>query len=362
MKQTPKQKPFGNITLAITLFIFLIVLSVMTLQGLLMYLYWKLWLQADVRMPQFWRPIPLLFVLSAVFGMIISYFASRVPLKPVRTLISAINRLAEGDFHVRIDLDATQEFAKLSESFNRMAEELENTELLRSDFINNFSHEFKTPIVSLCGFAKLLKSDTLTQEERNEYLDIIINESNRLSQLATNVLNLSKIEKISILTEHDTFDLSEEIRQAILLLESKWQKKELELIIDMDEELTYYGNKSLLNQMWINLIDNAVKFSPEKGKIKIKLYRKDAYVFFQIWDNGYGMDENTQKHIFDRFYQGDASHTTEGNGIGLSIVKKVAELHKGNILVNSEAGIGTTFTVILPCLEGPDGEIKSTSD
>ena len=142
MKRKYFKKPFSSITIAITLFIFLIVLSVMTLQGFLMYLYWKIGFRADVRMPQFWRPIPLLFVLSAIFGIVISFFASRLPLKPVRVLITAINRLAEGDFHVRIHMDTTQEMVKLSESFNRMAEELENTERLRSDFINNFSHEF----------------------------------------------------------------------------------------------------------------------------------------------------------------------------------------------------------------------------
>ncbi|PNV62701.1 two-component sensor histidine kinase [Clostridium sp. chh4-2] len=347
MKIPFKHKPYRNITLAITIFIFLIVLSVMTLQGFLMYLYWKIAFQADIRMPQFWRPIPLLFVLSAIFGILLSFLASRIPLKPVRDLIAAINQLAEGDFHVRISLDTTQELVKLSESFNRMAGELENTELLRSDFINNFSHEFKTPIVSLCGFAKILKNDTLTEEERTEYLDIIISEANRLSQLATNVLNLSSIEKINIVTENSDFDLSEEIRQAILLLESKWQKKELELIIDLDE-VTFYGNKGLLDQLWINLIDNAIKFSLSKGKIKIKLHEKDTCVIFQVWDNGYGMDANTKQHIFDRFYQGDASHTTEGNGIGLTIVKKIVELYKGTISVDSEIGVGTTFTVILP--------------
>lgn len=352
MKRNHKHKPFRNITVALTIFIFLIVLSVMTLQGLFMYLYWKIWVQADVRMPQFWRPIPLLFVLSAIFGIILSLLGSRIPLKPVRDLIAAINRLAEGDFHVRISLDTTQELVKLSESFNRMAEELENTELLRSDFINNFSHEFKTPIVSLCGFAKILKNDALTAEERNEYLDIIISESNRLSQLATNVLNLSKIENMNIVTENDSFDLTEEIRQALLLLESKWQKKELELILDLDE-ISFFGNKALLDQLWINLIDNAVKFSPAKGKIKIKLLEHGDEVTFQVWDNGYGMDPNTKQHIFDRFYQGDSSRTTEGNGIGLTIVKKIVELYRGRISVDSEAGVGTTFTVTLPKTSEP---------
>ena len=349
MRHRRNRKPLGTMTLILTAGIFLIMLTVMTLQGFLMYLYWKILYQADIPIPQFWRPIPLLAVLSAVVGAGLTLLLSRIPLKPIRDLIEAINQLADGNFKVRIHLDLNREFERLSESFNRMAQELENTELLRSDFINNFSHEFKTPIVSLRGFAKILKNDRLTKEERDEYLDIIISESNRLSQLSTNVLNLSKIEKMSILSDMESFDLSEEVRQSVLLLESKWQKKDLELFIDMDE-LEYRGNKALLNQVWINLIDNAIKFSPQNGKIKLKLHRKKDQVVFQILDNGCGIDEETKNHIFDRFYQGDSSHTAEGNGIGLTVVEKIVHLHKGQIRVISEAGIGTTFTVNLPII------------
>ena len=191
MRHRRNRKPLGTMTLILTAGIFLIMLTVMTLQGFLMYLYWRIFYQADIPIPQFWRPIPLLAVLSAVVGAGLTLLLSRIPLKPIRDLIEAINQLADGNFKVRIHLDLNREFERLSESFNRMAQELENTELLRSDFINNFSHEFKTPIVSLRGFAKILKNDSLTKEERDEYLDIIISESNRLSQLSTNVLNLS---------------------------------------------------------------------------------------------------------------------------------------------------------------------------
>ena len=355
MRHRANHKPLGTMTLILTAGIFLIMLTVMTLQGFLMYLYWRIFYQSNIPIPQFWRPIPLLAVLSAVVGAGLTLLLSRIPLKPIRDLIEAINQLADGNFKVRIHLDLNREFERLSESFNRMAQELENTELLRSDFINNFSHEFKTPIVSLRGFAKILKNDGLTKEERDEYLDIIISESNRLAQLSTNVLNLSKIEKMSILSDMESFDLSEEVRQSILLLESKWQKKELELIIDMDE-LEYHGNKALLNQVWINLIDNAIKFSPQNGKIKLKLHRKEDHVVFQILDNGCGMDEETKDHIFDRFYQGDSSHTTEGNGIGLTVVEKIIHLHKGKIRVISETGIGTTFTVNLPIVPAPSSQ------
>ena len=161
------------------------------------------------------------------------------------------------------------------------------------------------------------------------------------------MLNLSKVENTSILTNISAFELSEEIRQAILLLETKWQKKELEWILELDE-IVYSGNKDLLNQMWINLIDNAVKFSPQGGKVKIKLHADGPQVRFQIWDNGCGMDQEIIGHIFDRFYQGDLSHTAEGNGIGLTVVKRIAELHGGSVSVYSEPGIGTNFKVILP--------------
>ena len=154
MKHKLKHKPLGTITLVLSLIIFVIMFAVMTLQGALMYLYLKIWYQADIPMPQFWRPIPFIILVSALVGMALTILASRIPLRPIRDLIEAINQLAHGNFHVRVHLDLTQEFVRLSESFNSMAQELENTELLRSDFINNFSHEFKTPIVSLRGFAK----------------------------------------------------------------------------------------------------------------------------------------------------------------------------------------------------------------
>lgn len=211
-----------------------------------------------------------------------------------------------------------------------MAQELENTELLRSDFINNFSHEFKTPIVSLRGFAKLLKNHDLTNKERDEYLDIIIHESWRLSQLASNVLNLSKIENLSILNDMGEFNLSEEIRLSVLLLEGKWQKKGLE------------------NQVWINLMDNAIKFSHENGKIEMKLAKQKDCVKFILQDHGCGMSPEVKDHIFDRFYQGDVSHTTAGNGLGLTVVKKIVELHQGQLTVNTEEGTGTVFLVTLP--------------
>ena len=336
-------------TLILTAGIFLIMLTVMTLQGFLMYLYWRIFYQANIPIPQFWRPIPLLAVLSAVVWAGLTLLLSRIPLKPIRDLIEAINQLADGNFKVRIHLDLNREFERLSESFNRMAQELENTELLRSDFINNFSHEFKTPIVSLRGFAKILKSDTLTREERDEYLVIIISESNRLAQLATNVLNLSKVENTSILTDVSAFELSEEIRQAILLLETKWQKKELEWILELDE-LIYSGNKDLLNQMWINLIDNAIKFSHHDSTIYIQANSRYEKIFISVKDTGIGIPKDSLKKIWERFYKTDLSRGKDkrGTGLGLSIVKEIIQAHGENIDVVSTEGVGTEFIFSLP--------------
>lgn len=349
-KKKQNRKPTKTITLIFTLSIFAIMLFIMTVQGLIMYFYMKVRYQIEAPIPQFWRPIPLLIVSSAITGTVLATLVNRITLKPINQLIQAVNQLAGGDFHVRIHLDLTDDFLKLSDSFNRMAQELENTELLRSDFINNFSHEFKTPIVSMCGFAKLLKNRDLSESERKEYLDVIIHESGRLSQLAANVLNLSKIENLSILTDMETFHLSEEIRLSVLLLENKWLAKELELIFDIDE-LEYYGNRDLLNQVWINLIDNAVKFSSPKGKIVLKLHKQEDHIVFRIKDNGCGMSQEETDHIFDRFYQGDSSHTTEGNGLGLTVVNKIVKLHQGKLEVHSDEGFGSSFSVMLPLVD-----------
>lgn len=286
-------------------------------------------------------------IVSILIGVILTLTLSYFPLRPVSQLIHAIHAVADGNFHTKINMKHPREFRELSESFNQMTDELSSIEMLRSDFINNFSHEFKTPIVSIMGFAQLLKKGNISEEERSEYLDIIISECKRLSDLSTNVLNLSKVESISMLSDTAPFPVSEQIREAILQLEQKWEKKEIEFDLHLkDCKLT--GRADLLKQVWVNLIDNAVKFSSSGGKIEIRTYQKDSFFYFQICDNGIGMDTQTQEQIFDRFYQGDLSHSTEGNGLGLSLVQKIVLLHHGTIQVNSEPGKGSIFTIALP--------------
>jgi signal transduction histidine kinase len=233
----------------------------------------------------------------------------------------------------------------IRDSFNKLAEELEHTEVLRNDFINNFSHEFKTPIVSIAGFAKLLRRGNLTEAQREAYLISIEEESKRLSYMATNVLNLSKVESQTILTDVTVFNLSEQIRSAVLLLEGKWSEKSIELQLDF-REYTVEGNEEMLKQVWINLIDNAIKFSPRCGTVILDIQDGGETLSVSVSNTGSEIPAEQMGKIFGKFYQADESHATEGNGIGLAVVKRVVELHMGSIEVCSEGGMNT-FTVEL---------------
>ncbi len=292
-------------------------------------------------------PILMLLVISVVVGTAVSFVISRFPLKPIRRVIDATNRLAGGDFSVRLQLPGPSSFAELAASFNRMAEELGSIEMLRADFVDHFSHEFKTPIVSIKGFAEELRHDDLSPEQRSEYLDIIIHESSRLSQLATNALNLSRVEKQAILAHHAVFDLTEQVRRCVLLFEGKWEQRRINLNAELDEVLLE-GDEELLSQVWLNLIDNAIKFTPEGGCVDIRLQKSDEAAVFSIRDDGYGISNEAQKHIFDKFYQGTDAHAVSGNGLGLSIARRIVDLHGGVIRCESTEGAGAAFTVTLP--------------
>lgn len=289
-------------------------------------------------------------VISLILGWVLVFFSIRIPLKPIHTLILHMNRLATGDFETRMEntgMLANHPAVKSTQnSFNKLAEELEHTEMLRGDFINNFSHEFKTPIVSIAGFAKLLKRGNLTEEQRLAYLTSIEEESLRLSYMATNVLNLTKVENQTILTEVTSFNLSEQVRSAVLLLEAKWSEKNINLQLEFDE-FTVEGNEELLKQVWINLVDNAVKFSPRCGSVLLDIKAEGSTVKVTVSNTGPEIPEDKRERIFSKFYQADESHATEGNGIGLAVVKRVVDLHGGRVTVTSENGM-TAFTVELP--------------
>lgn len=283
---------------------------------------------------------------SIIIGTIIAIFFSRKPLRPFREIMNALDRIADGDYTVRLHLKGPEEFKTMSDKFNHMAKELDSVEMLRKDFVNHFSHEFKTPIVSIRGFAKALKWEDLSNEERTEYLDIIISESERLSTLSTNILYLSKLENQTILTDKKMLNVSEQLRRIIVLLDHKITGKNLELLFDSQE---YYllGNEEMLRQMWINLLDNAFKFSPEGGTVSILIREASGRIEFQITNEAPTLSDEALKHLFDQFYQSDPSHATPGNGLGLSIVKKILDLHSGTISVSS-ADNRCTFEITLP--------------
>ena len=349
MKRNKKHcnKRFNGLTILLTGVVFIIIVSTMCIVALIGSFLYNNQLFREPQHPPFLRILLFIALLSTIIGCILTLIFGAIPLKPINKLIDATEELSNGNFDVRINFDYPKVLNNLSISFNNMASELGSARILRNDFVNNFSHEFKTPIVSLRGFAKLLKNDNLPKEVRDEYLDIIISESDRLATLATNILNLSNIENTNIISDQHEFDLAEQIRHSILMLESKWSDKDINMNIDLDET-SYYGNEELLKQVWVNLIDNAIKFTPNNGDVKIELMSFEDSVVFKVKDTGIGMTQNVKTHIFDKFYQGDTSHTTEGNGLGLTMVKKIVELHNGNIDVKSHPNKGTIIAVTLP--------------
>ncbi len=291
-----------------------------------------------------------IMVASVLLGSALTAVTSRIPLKPVNSFINAMNRLASGDYKTRLHFGRFFErhptAVELMESFNHMAEELEKTEMLRSDFINNFSHEFKTPIVSIAGFARLLKQGNLTEEERLEYINIIEEESLRLAAMATNVLNLTRFEHQTILTGASSFNLSEQIRNCVLLLENKWSKKNIQLDLDF-EEYTVCANEEMLKEVWINLLNNAIKYADRDGTVKVDIARTEKGISVSVSDTGEEIPEEAKELIFRKFYQLDKSHSNGGNGIGLAIVKRIVELHGGEVTLSS-GNRETVFRVFLP--------------
>lgn len=281
---------------------------------------------------------------AIIIGSILFLFVGRLMVNPIKRLIKATEKVATGDFDIDLESHRTDEMGGLISSFNTMAKELKSIEIFRNDFISDISHEFRTPLTSIEGYTKLLRD--CSEDDKKEYIDIIIEETKRLSILTTNILTLNKIDNQNIPTLAEDFIMDEQIRKAILLLENKWIDKDIELEIDL-ENIQYQGNSSLMYQVWINLIDNAIKFSLKGGKIEIKLYEEQGNVIFSIKDNGVGISKEDQKKIFEKFYKSDKSRNSDGNGLGLSIVKRIIEIHKGKLIIESNIGMGTNIMIKL---------------
>ncbi len=284
-------------------------------------------------------------ILSLGFGSLFMLAASGFIVRPVKKLSEATEKIAKGDFSIHIERKSGDEIGQLIDNFNLMTKELGGMEMLRNDFVSNISHEFKTPLTSIEGYAKLLRNSE-SEEERNEYIEIITEETRRLSALSSNILLLNRIENENIAPARNSFRLDEQIRQVILYHEKKWSSKEIDLQLDLDE-IVYEGNEQLLYQVWLNLLDNAVKFSKPGAAIEINLRKNADKTVFTITDYGRGMTEEVKKRMFEKFYMGDKSRTAEGNGLGLSIVKRITDMLKGKIEVTSQPDEFTSIKVIL---------------
>ena len=279
-------------------------------------------------------------------SIIITMFSKKF-LMPIRNLNYATGEVSKGNFKIQLPIPNDFELGSLTAKFNSMVRELNSIETLRNDFISNVSHEIKTPIATIQGFSNLLKDDTLSKEEKDEYLDIIISETSRISNLTSNILKLTKLETQGIITDKTSFYLDEQLRHSVLILQRELSQKNLDIDIDLDE-VQIYSNQELLQQVWINLLSNAIKFTDEGGKISIQLMDTEDTATVKITDNGIGMKAESLNHIFDKFYQEDKSHSSNGNGLGLPLVKRIVDLCDGTIRVKSLLGEGSSFTVELP--------------
>ena len=285
---------------------------------------------------------------SVVLGGGLSIIMSRFFLRPVTRMGRAMERVAAGDFTVRLDNPgALGEMRDSYAHFNTMTRALAATETLQSDFISNVSHEFKTPINAIEGYAMLMQDAGNDPALQREYADKILLSTRRLSELVNNILLLSKEDNQTMPLEKHPYRLDEQLRRAILLLERKWTQKQIEWDVDMDEA-TYTGNESLMLHVWVNLLDNAIKFDPVGGEIRLRLHCESTCIRITVSDNGPGIPKDQQSAIFERFYQADGSHKSEGNGLGLALARRIVRMCGGEISVSSEPGKGSCFTVELP--------------
>lgn len=269
--------------------------------------------------------------------------------RPVKKILKATEELAKGNFKARVEkvrlIHGRNEFDVIAENINKMAGELSGIETLRTDFVSNVSHELKTPLSVIGNYSTMLQAKELSDEKRLEYAVAISNATSRLSELVTNILKLNKLENQQIYPDKQSYDLGEQLAECIIGFEDVWEKKNIELDTDIDDNVIINADKELLSLVWNNLLSNAFKFTDEGGTVKVSLKKESGKVVATVSDTGCGISEETGKHIFDKFYQGDTSHATKGNGLGLALVKRVVDICGADISVKSTVGQGTTFTV-----------------
>ena len=289
------------------------------------------------------------FIVSLlIVSMGITVITNKIMVKPIAATTEVINNVAQGNFDVEIDTSNFRgEIKNMADDINIMIGELRSMEVMREDFVSNISHEFKAPLSAIQGYVTLISNPAISSRQKEEYFELLTQSTRQLSDLVENVLKLSRLDSQNIVQQSEKFRLDEQLRRTIIMYEKQWSEKNLELELDLPE-CEYTGNEKMLNQIWINLIGNSVKFTNNGDKIRIRIDNNSPDIIkVTVSDTGEGMTEEVQKHIFERFYQGDTSRKSQGNGVGLSIVKKIADLTDCEIEVESEFGIGSTFTVTL---------------
>jgi len=293
------------------------------------------------------RDVVLIMLVLAAIGLWV-YTVTHNATNPMKEISRAMRKIADGNYDVELVTgEDGKEFIQLEKDFNAMVIQLKNNEYLHKDFSSNISHEFKTPLSIIKGYADLLQSDNLTDEERRMYSQQIAQESGRLASLTSNLLKLSSLDYNETHLKKTNFYLDEQIRQAVLALESRWEEKNLRIDLEL-KEMEFTGEEELMNQVWMNLLDNAIKFTPEGGKITVVTMKTKDELSVTVEDDGIGMSEETMNHIFEQFYRGDTENRYEGSGLGLSLVQRIVSLHGGIVLVESVQGNGSIFMVTLP--------------
>lgn len=284
-----------------------------------------------------------------VLVTLVNFLFTRYIYRYLDKISDAMQKVADGDYTVRLDAEKDQPFRELYRNFNTMAEELGGVEMLKKDFINGYAHELRTPITSINGFAEMLLNDdgTLSREEKRSYLEIIASESRRLADLAGNSLLMSRLDTQKIIPDKKPFSLDEQLRRCSILLSGQWTEKELDMTMDLDEAV-YVGDYDLMQHLWINLLTNAVKYTPKGGSITVTLKNEEKFIAVSVADTGKGIPPEDRERIFDKYYQTDKSHSKRGLGLGLAICKRIVQLCNGTLEVESEVGVGSTFTVRLP--------------
>lgn len=302
------------------------------------------------------RGIKSAILYASVVGVTLIIIVARRIIIPITKLTEATKKVAVGEFDVKVNTKRRDEIGDLTKNFNLMVNELNSIDHLRKDFVRNVSHELKTPIASIQGFAKLLADDNISKQEKDEYINIILEETSRLSNLSSNMLKLSKFENQEIVTNKRTYKLDEQLRKAIMMFEEQINQKNIKITLTA-EPIIITQDEDLIMEIWINLLNNAVKYTEENGEIEVIAERQNEYVIVQVKDNGIGIEKEKQTRIFERFYQAESSHATEGSGLGLAIVKRIVELTDSKIEIESEKGKGTTFRVYLESAKNSAKEI-----